>query len=50
MDLFSFPYSDDNKKNIVNNGGNNGNELKNVTCKRIFPMPPFVNPPSPINW
>ena len=35
-DPFSLPYSDDNKKNTFNNGGNNGHGLKNVTCKQNF--------------
>ena len=33
MDPFSLCYSDDNKKNTFNNGGNNGHGLKNFTCK-----------------
>ena len=34
IDPFSLHYSHDNtiKKNTFNNGGNNGNGLKNVTC------------------
>ena len=34
IDLFSLHYSNDNtiKKDLLNNGGNNGNGLKNVTC------------------
>ena len=36
MDPFSLHYSDDNKKNAFNNGGSNGHELENVTCKQTF--------------
>ena len=27
---------DDSKKNLFNNSGNNGHELKNVSCKQTF--------------
>ena len=33
---FSLHYSDDNKKNYFNNGGNNGHGLKNVRCKQTL--------------
>ena len=33
MDPFSLCYSDNNKENTFNNGGNNGHELQNATCK-----------------
>ena len=33
---FSLRYSDDNKKNTFNNGGNIGHGLKNVTFKQTF--------------
>ena len=36
MDPFSLHYSDDNKKNTFNNGGNNGHGLKIVACKQTF--------------
>ena len=29
-------YSDDNKRNTFNKGGNNGHELKNVTRKQTL--------------
>ena len=36
MNLFALHYSDDNKQNTFNNGGNNGHRLKNVTCKQTY--------------
>ena len=36
MDQFSLLYSDDNKKNTLNNGGNKEHGLKDVTSKEIF--------------
>ena len=33
MDQFSLQYSDDNKTNTSNNGGNEGQGLKNVKYK-----------------
>ena len=34
MDPFSLRYSDENKKTTFNNGGNNGDALKNVKSKQ----------------
>ena len=34
VDSFSLHYSDDNKKNTFENGGNNGHRLSNFTCKQ----------------
>ena len=36
MDPFSLRYSDGNKKNAFNNGGNIGHGLKNFTCEQTF--------------
>ena len=36
MDPFSVCYSDDNKYITIDNGGNNGHGLKNVTCKQTL--------------
>ena len=33
---FSLHYSDDNKKNTFNSGGNNGHWLTNFMCEQIF--------------
>ena len=37
MDQFSLHYSDDNKKNTLDNGGNKEHGLKDVTSNGLFP-------------
>ena len=45
-DAFSFHYSDDNKKNTFNNGGDNGHGLKMLCANRPLQSPPSSIRPS----
>ena len=42
--LRSLRYSDNNKNNTLNSGGNNGHGLENVTCKQTLIRQSLQNP------